>query len=158
MKKFIKNLTPIVNISPLSENFARKIGFVFTDYFLAETSEGWPMLHVEWSANEDYRYKLKYAQSDATGSGPGNETQQFLSFKGVYHPYYAGGKKRMTDFVLELGINYKGPRLQYRVSHFDNIKYGVCVYFSPYKFGSKYKTLTSWRNEEFWAKFDKENP
>ena len=149
--------TPIVEVSPLCENFAKKIGFVFTDYSLLRTKENWLILDINWSAEGDWYYKLKYAQDDGSMHSDRSE-EQILRFDGVQHAYYANGKRYFTNFTLNCGIKWdKGRQDLYRLSHCVPHKYGAAVYFSPRGFAMKSKTLVNWNNKEFWDNFDKKN-
>jgi len=147
--------TPIVRISPLSENFAKKIGFEFTDYSLHQTSENWLVLYASWTAKDDFYYKVKYCADD--GSMHGNRTEtQMLCFPELKHNYYSGGKRFRTNFSIECGLSWNtGLTDLYRLSHFQPSKRDVSVYFSPRGFGKIQTKLTSWRNEEFWNNFGK---
>lgn len=146
------NFTPIVQISLLSEKFAKKIGFEFTNYHLARTKEGWLILYVDWTAQGDWYYKTKYA-NDYGSMHSNREEIQELEFIQLPHKYYFSGKGRRTKLAISVGIRWdKGRRDLYRLSHYQNTKYGAVVYFSPRGFARKETVLTKWDNQEYWDK------
>ncbi len=146
-------VTSIIEISSLSENFAKKIGFKITDWALFETKEKWICLQINWTAHDDWLGKVKYVRDGGSGSRGNCNKFQIFEFH-VNHRYSFHGVKRTKSFELEAGISWERNPDKYDLSHFINTKYGVLLYFSPRKFGASLKTLDSWRDEEYFKKYN----
>lgn len=156
-------IRPIVSINPLSVKTAEKIGFKFTDYRLVKNKEGWLILYVSWTVNDDVFWKFKYATDSGSSSGcfsvkddkaVGDTLTQLLEFN---YPvtYKMGNDKYKTKFEIEVGIYTKrGLIRSHSLSHVKNHKHESVVYFAPRGFGLKEEVIDSYRDGDYFDKIN----
>lgn len=122
-----------------------RLGFHFTALHLDRTKEGWLRLYCTWSQNnEKAKGRTKYAMFDGSGGICGVTSEVMLCFNSIKSTSrkMSFGKEKGENWPasITLGIQlcdakgqYNGSEknLGYSYKFFENLKYGVLVWFAP---------------------------
>ena len=116
------------------KSIIKKYGFRLQDATLREMRNGWLEVVVNWTSEKD-SYLFKYCRNDGK-MFTDDATSQSLGFVNL---------SKRFKCELEIGIqldNVKSKgRIKYDVEYFQNLKYGVAVYFSPKGWESNSKVI-----------------
>jgi len=106
------------------ESVKRKYGFQFTSCKLHVLDGGWIVVCFRWKTQKD-EFKFKFCKEAGMTSSQ-SILSQTLEFEGLR-------KNKPYKSHFELGI--KLGTTAYKLQFWENIRYGVSVYFSPNSFG-----------------------
>ena len=117
------------------------LGFEFVDCTLVRQPDRWLRLTLNWKAVKD-EWKFKNVTFSGSSSGRGGG----YSDEGVCLEFHMFEMKNNPR--LEVGLSAPGylrnPLDNYLYRFFENLKYGVSIYFSPRRKGGVDKVLWDW--------------
>lgn len=143
--KYIKGFIEPVN-NKSNDKMYRDRNFYITEFKLVETSEGWLRLDIEWNSDsfkeENKKIKFisfKYVSEEGTSSSSNGEERIFFRFSelniknkyGCLNTHFDAGIY-VDNETIDENIWFSN----YKYKYFENLKYGVSLYFSPKEFGT----------------------
>lgn len=90
---------------------------------------------VEWSCENENSYKLKYVSLESKSFGYYTVSASF-TFDNLCP------KRKYNQPILTIGLEDPKKKIKYNPFHYENIKYGVIVYFTPENFLSNSKIIS----------------
>ena len=118
------------NTYPAAENLLSAHGLELTALDADLTKENWIRVYATWAAKKD-EYKFKYPVLYGSSSGYSDSAVN-LAFPQLKYRYRHKQFSRMTPLQLSVGIqDIMEQQLKYSYRFFENLKYGVLVWFAP---------------------------
>jgi hypothetical protein len=144
-------IKPFIELSSFlaAQNLYKKRGFEITRSSMRKLKNGFIEVVVEWAGD------LKYATSGGKMYS-GNSVSQTVEFPVKFRFTTSRGKKtRMsTNLSFDVGLQtvtkkgeYSEVRLDYSPLFFQNLKYGVAVYFGPKGWDSIKERIADWSKD-----------
>lgn len=103
-------------------------------YIAYKHKNGIISMAVEWSCESADSYKLKYVSLESKSFGYHDVSMSFV-FKNLR-------TRRYNRPILKVGLANYNKQIKYNPFNYQNIKYGVIVYFTPENFLSNSKIIS----------------
>lgn len=128
-------------ISYLGDKAFKKIGFKVTDVTLTKLKGGWLAVTVNWDSNDGEHYKIKYGVNGGASYGYSDKAI-VIDFPQLKYRFRTKTNSFTTTSQINIGIQtINGHALNYEPKFFENLKYGVTVYFAPKNWGKINKEI-----------------